>query len=169
MFPHWEFSFRLVCECAGRYNRSMADQPWYHDGLAFECTQCGNCCTGAPGVVWVSEEEVQAIAQHLQQPVGAVRLLQTRIVQGKVSLREHLNGDCIYFDPSTRGCTVYPVRPLQCRTWPFWEGNVKTPDDWARTRAECPGAGRGNIVPLEQIQYSVQRTNQHAGRKHGGS
>ena len=26
-----------------------AAEPWYADGLAFTCTQCGNCCTGGPG------------------------------------------------------------------------------------------------------------------------
>ena len=32
-----------------------ADSPeWYRDGLRFECTRCGACCTGAPGYVWVT-------------------------------------------------------------------------------------------------------------------
>ncbi|WP_296458322.1 hypothetical protein [Rubinisphaera sp.] len=44
---------------------------WYKDGLKFECTQCGNCCTGGPGAVWVSEEEIQAIAEYLEKPVEA--------------------------------------------------------------------------------------------------
>ena len=26
---------------------------WYADGLRFTCTQCGNCCTGQPGFVWI--------------------------------------------------------------------------------------------------------------------
>src|SRR4051812_18931988 len=40
-------------------------QPWYADGLQFSCTQCGNCCTGGPGYVWISNVEIERLAQHL--------------------------------------------------------------------------------------------------------
>ena len=46
------------------------DGPWYRYGLSFECTQCGNCCTGGPGFVWVEEEEIRAIADFLDKPIG---------------------------------------------------------------------------------------------------
>ena len=127
-------------------------EPWYQNGLKFKCTQCGNCCTGAPGVVWVDDDEVVAIAEHLDKPIGEIRLFHTRPVRGRVSLTEFANGDCTFFDPETRGCKVYPVRPKQCRTWPFWNSNLETPDDWQETCKECPGAGVGDFVPLEEIQ-----------------
>ncbi|MFG0335929.1 MAG: YkgJ family cysteine cluster protein, partial [Maioricimonas sp. JB049] len=59
---------------------STGDAPWYRDGLQFSCTQCGNCCTGSPGYVWVTEEEIAAIAAHLDKPIGEVRLMHTRPV-----------------------------------------------------------------------------------------
>ena len=34
---------------------------WYQAGLRFGCTQCGNCCSGPPGYVWVNREEIRAI------------------------------------------------------------------------------------------------------------
>ena len=40
------------------------DDPWYRDGLAFTCTRCGACCTGAPGYVWVDADEIAALAEH---------------------------------------------------------------------------------------------------------
>ena len=40
--------------------------PWYADGLTFTCTTCGNCCTGGPGYVWVTTEEVRRLAEHLR-------------------------------------------------------------------------------------------------------
>ena len=49
--------------------------PWYSEGLTFTCSQCGDCCTGAPGAVWVTDEELVAIAAELGKPVGEVRLL----------------------------------------------------------------------------------------------
>ena len=38
---------------------------WYKDGLRFECTGCGKCCSGFPGFVWVTEEEMQGIIHHM--------------------------------------------------------------------------------------------------------
>ena len=35
---------------------------WYKDGLQFTCSQCGDCCTGAPGFVWVNGDEIRALA-----------------------------------------------------------------------------------------------------------
>lgn len=131
-------------------SETTADKPWYADGLAFECTRCGNCCTGDPGYVWVSDEELAAIAKFLGQPLREVRDLFARKSRGRITLRERVNGDCIFFD-QTKGCTIYPVRPAQCRTWPFWESNVATPEDWERTCRVCPGSGTGEVIPVEEI------------------
>ncbi len=130
---------------------------WYKDGLQFTCTQCGDCCTGAPGTVWVSDEELLEIAEYLDKPIGEIRLFHTRIVRGRVSLTEFANGDCTFFDPRTRKCTVYAARPIQCRTWPFWNSHLATPEAWQRVCDTCPGAGEGAFFSLEQIQERAAR------------
>ena len=134
----------------------MSQEPWYKDGLKFECTQCGNCCTGAPGVVWLSEEELEAIADYLGKSTGEVQLLHTRLFGHRLSLTEFANGDCTFFDPKSRRCTIYPVRPRQCRSWPFWNSNLQSPETWKATQRECPGAGKGPLAPLSTIQTSTE-------------
>lgn len=133
--------------------------PWYSQGLRFACTQCGDCCTGGPGYVWVDDADIAAIAEYLGKPVGEIRLLHTRPARGGTSLTEHLNGDCTFLDPRTRRCRIYPVRPMQCRTWPFWHANLATPEDWQRTCDVCPGAGTGPLVELEQIEDCLSKSN----------
>ena len=130
--------------------------PWYAGGLQFECSQCGDCCTGAPGAVWVTDEELTAIATQLGKPLGEVRLLHTKLLGGRWSLRDYPNGDCVYLDPQTRRCQVYASRPMQCRTWPFWPSNIETKDSWERTCDRCPGAGIGAMHSLEIIQQQAQ-------------
>jgi Fe-S-cluster containining protein len=128
----------------------VTSEPWYKDGLRFTCTRCGHCCTGAPGFVWVTDEEIDAIAEHRGEPAHEVLGLYTRPFEGGRSLREKANGDCVFYDRD-RGCTIYPVRPRQCRTWPFWESHVRTPAAWERTCAVCPGAGQGELISAEEI------------------
>jgi Fe-S-cluster containining protein len=131
---------------------SAESAPWYAPGLLFTCTQCGGCCTGEPGFVWVDEEELRAIAEYLGVGYGEVRYMKTRLVGERTSLREHANGDCIFFDGRTRRCTIYPVRPKQCRSWPFWNSHLATREAWREVQARCPGTREGEFVPLEVIQ-----------------
>jgi Fe-S-cluster containining protein len=131
-------------------------QPWYADGLKFACTQCGNCCTGKPGFVWVNDAEVQALAEFRNEPLDQVLGLYTRPEGGtRRSLREKANGDCVFYDRMA-GCTVYSVRPRQCRTWPFWECNTISPEAWAAAATDCPGCNQGDLIPVEEIVRRVK-------------
>ncbi len=125
-------------------------KPWYQAGLRFRCTQCGHCCTGAPGYVWVSDAEIAAIAEFRAEPVEQLIAMHTRLAKRGRSLREKANGDCVFYDKAA-GCTIYGARPAQCRTWPFWESNVKTTKDWQRACGICPGSGQGDLIPPEEI------------------
>lgn len=132
--------------------------PWYADGLSFTCTQCGNCCTGAPGYVWISDEEVHRLADFLKQPWREVVRKYCRRIDGKLSLKERRNHraqyDCVFLEDSDgrRGCSVYPVRPLQCRTWPFWDGNLASKRAWSRAGETCPGLNKGRKYTRAQIE-----------------
>jgi Fe-S-cluster containining protein len=130
----------------------MADEPWYKEGLRFKCTQCGDCCTGAPGYVWVNQAEIEAIAAVVgESDVEAFEEEYVRKIGIRRSLREFPNGDCVFFDNEKRKCTVYGARPRQCRTWPFWDSNLKSPAAWAETCEVCPGSGKGKLYHIEHI------------------
>ncbi len=133
----------------------MANPPWYRDGLQFTCTQCGHCCTGEPGFVWVNDHDLAAIAEFLGEPLVEVRAMYTRLAARGLTLREKGNGDCVFYDRKV-GCTIYPVRPPQCRTWPFWESNVATPESWERTCQVCPGSGQGELISVEEITQRLK-------------
>jgi Fe-S-cluster containining protein len=136
-------------------DENTVEQPWYAGGLRFTCTQCGDCCTGAPGYVWVTDAELEAIARHLGRPAAEVRDLHSRPARGKRTLREKGNGDCVFLD-GKKGCTVYPARPAQCRTWPFWESNLATPEAWQKTCEDCPGSGQCELIPVEEISRRMK-------------
>jgi len=132
--------------------------PWYRDGLAFECTKCGACCTGAPGYVWVDAAEVVALARFRGVSPEEFSRAFVRRVGNRYSLIERPGGDCVFWDRKA-GCTVYPARPVQCQTWPFWPENVETPEDWEHVTGVCPGSGRGRVFSVEEIRASAGRVH----------
>jgi Fe-S-cluster containining protein len=131
------------------------EEPWYKDGLRFQCTGCGDCCTGAPGYVWVNQAEIDALAERLEMDPAKFEKKYVRQIGVRRSLNEYKNGDCVFFDNKSRKCTVYEQRPRQCRTWPFWNSNLKSPEAWAETCESCPGSGKGKLYQLEHIQQQA--------------
>lgn len=131
--------------------------PWYRDGLRFSCTQCGNCCTGAPGYVWVDAEEIARLAESIGLSAEEFGLRYVRQVGRRYSLVERPNGECVFWDKAV-GCTVYEARPTQCRTWPFWEENIESKADWELVGRGCPGVGRGRWHSVEEIEAAAART-----------
>ena len=83
----------------------------------FRCVRCGNCCTGGPGYVWVTIEEITSIAAKLNMSLEEFGPRFLRLVSNRYSLLEKPTGDCIFYDRS-KGCTVYDARPEQCRAFP---------------------------------------------------
>ncbi|WP_083670336.1 YkgJ family cysteine cluster protein [Singulisphaera sp. GP187] len=134
------------------------DSTWYGDGLSFECTRCGACCTGAPGYVWVIAEEIARLAAFRGETVDQFSKQYVRRVGQRYSLIEKPGGDCVFWDKAS-GCTVYSARPVQCQTWPFWPENLETPEDWDGVKSVCPGSGRGQLFSLEEIQASAARVH----------
>ena len=131
----------------------MSDSPWYHEGLRFECTGCGDCCSGGPGYVWVTNEEIAALAEAVgESDLDRFERLYVRKVGIRKSLKEFPNYDCVFLDGETRKCTVYEARPRQCRTWPFWDSNLKKPEDWRHTCDICPGSGKGKLYQIAEIE-----------------
>jgi Fe-S-cluster containining protein len=128
---------------------------WYHAGLPFQCSGCGNCCTGAPGYVWVGQPEIDTLSAAVGMRVEEFESRYVRRVRARRSLVELANGDCVFFDNAARRCSVYEARPHQCRTWPFWESNVRTPGAWRDVCKACPGSGVGPVVPLEEIRTQM--------------
>jgi uncharacterized protein len=137
---------------------SGSESPWYRDGLAFECTRCGACCTGAPGYVWVNAEEIARLAEFRGETVEQFSGKFVRQVGSDYSLIEKPGGDCIFWDKQA-GCTVYPARPVQCQTWPFWPENIESADSWEGVQRVCPGSGRGQVFRVEEIRMAAARVH----------
>ena len=114
-------------------------QPWYKDGLRFQCTACGKCCSGFSGYVWVTESEMLAMAEYLDISLSLFKRKYVRQKDNKYALVElrARNYDCIFLRDNK--CIVYPVRPKQCKIYPWWKENLKSKESWECAKMECEG------------------------------
>ena len=105
------------------------------------CEECGGrCCTGESGYIWVNPLEMQKIANFLNISLEEFKKFYLIKVDLKFTIKEKKleenNYACIFFDEKTKKCTIYDVRPNQCKTFPFWDffkNNKK------EVKLECPG------------------------------
>ena len=73
-----------------------AVRPWYAEGLRFECTQCGNCCSGGPGAVWFTSEEAGGMARAL----GLLALVQLALARDRQLGQGFTRSDVARIHPS---------------------------------------------------------------------
>ena len=138
----------------------MSSKAWFDKGLRFECTLCGNCCRnhGAYTYVYLAEADVEAIAVHLRLSRAAFLERYCRLEDGWVSLRMD-EPQCPFLEESNR-CAIYPVRPKQCKTWPFWDENLKRAAWEGPVKECCPGIGKGPLHSPEEIERSARETEE---------
>jgi Fe-S-cluster containining protein len=127
-------------------------------GLQFGCTQCSFCCTGSPGYVWLSDADIGRLCSFLGldfDHFAETYCVYVNSNEGRaLSLREKAGYDCIFLAEGR--CSIYPARPAQCRTYPFWEEILETAENWVEEAKYCPGIGKGHWVLPESIQEAVQ-------------
>lgn len=90
------------------------------------CDTCeGNCCIGESGNIWINKIEIEKLQEHLNISLEELKdkFLEKRGY--KYSLKEiklaEDNYACVFFDLNKKQCTIYEARPIQCKTFPFWD------------------------------------------------
>jgi len=148
-----------------QFGQHGGNAPWYSGGLAFECQGCGGCCAGPEeGYVWVTEDDVEAIAATLKITVQEMMSKHVRKVGSRMSLKEvPETKDCMFLEADSDGqrrCSIYSCRPIQCLTWPFWGSNLRHPDSWTLAATRCCGINRGKLHNVEQIETRRDATRE---------
>lgn len=129
----------------------VGEQWWEREGLRFECRQCGACCGGEPGAIWVTGEEICAIAEFLSIDEPRFRRECLTRNMGRSSIKELENYDCIFLKRNQMSCGIYKVRPLQCNLFPFWSSILEDKQVWDYYSGKCPGMNQGKLYTPEMI------------------
>ncbi len=111
--------------------------------FAFDATGCdtcaGNCCIGESGYIWINAQEIKNLALHLNLSIDEVKFRYLNKIGYKYSIKEvqlaSNNFACYFFDLEKKQCSIYHARPMQCRTFPFWDYFKENKEEVYK---ECP-------------------------------
>lgn len=127
------------------------EDKFYKNGLRFACKRCGECCRISDGIVKLSEADIEKMADFLQLSNEEFLHRYTHREYNCRVLNDFPNGDCIFYRENI-GCIIYPARPIQCRSFPFWKSNIASERLWNAAAAKCPGMNSGKLYTAEQIE-----------------
>lgn len=132
-------------------------RPYYQQqSLRFSCTRCGQCCTGGAGYhVYFTRSDAEAACTHLGLTWNWFRRHYLRRLDDAGLVATDNAGACIFLDPDGQ-CGIYAVRPVQCRTYPFWPELVVSAAAWQREARRCEGINRGDVVSPARIRRAVR-------------
>ena len=128
---------------------------WEKEEVRFKCQEdCFKCCM-KPGVVNFDKEDLEDAANFLGIPQSKFkkefRLKKTQDYW-EMDVEEDL--PCPFLTP--QGCGIHPAKPKQCRTYPFWQENLASKNDWQLTAGFCPGIGTGPKIPTAAIKRDLK-------------
>lgn len=130
---------------------------WWAEGLRFSCLGCGRCCRGEPGAIYFTSEEEQRILAHLNMDHETFCRSYVTKWWGRPSLLEKRNGECVFYCRETARCSIYPVRPEQCRTFPFWPEILASRESWNACAQHCPGMNEGPLYRPEDAERLAEK------------
>ncbi len=142
----------------------MIRKKFYHDGLLFGCQGDGKCCKsrGEYGYVYLSFNDRRRLAAHFKITLRQFTEQYAEKEDGRYQLK-YADKDCPFF--GNNQCMVYPSRPWQCRTWPFWPENMRKSVWESEVAGYCPGIGKGRVYSAEEIEEILAKKKDVSGTK----
>jgi len=114
--------------------------------LRFSCQPgCTKCCE-VQGFVYLTEGDLQNMAEYVGLPARAFEDKYVVRFKQLLRLRKPRRAQCHFL--TKEGCSVHPVKPVQCRLYPFWPELVEERAQWEAERKMCPGIGKGELIQI---------------------
>jgi len=122
--------------------------------MRFACQKgCTKCCERG-GTVYLTEVDLERAAQYTGLTTAefeALHVIRTRhLLRLRRLPRSENRKGCRFL--SADGCSIHPVKPTQCRTYPYWPSLVESRALWAQEAKFCPGIGKGDLVQINEAR-----------------
>ena len=123
--------------------------------LRFTCQpSCTKCCD-MEGFVYLTEADLIKAAKFLKLTPAEFEQRYVYRTAHQRRLRKPRASQCTFL--TAEGCSIHPVKPTQCRLFPFWPHLVESPREWEATAKWCPGIGQGELI---QIGDALERAEE---------
>jgi len=114
--------------------------------VRFRCVKCGICCGDTKEKtrhIILLTPEADQVSKTTSQPISqfAVKIKGREPYSYEMKKRE--DGKCVFLE--NNHCTVYQVRPLICRFYPFELSSSDGKYSFLYTE-ECPGINKGRML-----------------------
>lgn len=124
----------------------------YPRNINWVCLSCAMCCKDREGGerrIMMLESEADEISSltSLETDRFSIR---SEGSEPYVRVIRKKDGKCFFLENNR--CTIYPVRPLTCRFYPFSLSNKGNVAVFKLTDDPCPGLGSGK--PLKKMYFS---------------
>jgi len=120
----------------------------YPSTVRFRCIKCGICCGDTKEKtrhILLLKLEAEQIAKITAQPISkfAVELKGKAPYSYEMKKRAE-DGKCVFLEKNR--CTIYPLRPLICRFYPFELKMSRSRKYKFLFTEECPGINKGRML-----------------------
>ena len=112
---------------------------------------------GEPGTIYFSGEEIDQLSEYLKLEKTEMLEKYFHPFRDSYTARDDCeDGKCIFYD---NGCSIYPVRPSQCRAYPFWRFMLRSKETWDEYAQSCPGMNQGKYYSAEEISQIASKSS----------
>lgn len=140
---------------------------WFDKAISFACTSCGKCCKSYNNQikVYLNTIETIQISDHIGADIDEFQKKYIDIHYDQhqnelISLKSNENKtNCIFLKQNQ--CSIYEVRPTQCRTYPYWPQHMLGKNTWLKEASStCEGMSTiDNHNALHKVHQNTRNTN----------
>ena len=126
--------------------------------MRFECQPGCTACCEQKGFVFLTEDDILRIADFVQMTAHSFERRYIYRTKHLRRFRVPQETQCPFLKDG--GCSIHPVKPVQCRVFPYWPELVDEAKEWHKTGSWCPGIGKGELIQIEDAQKQAEEMRQ---------
>jgi Fe-S-cluster containining protein len=132
----------------------------YPKGIRFHCIRCAQCCGDTEKHerrILLLQKEVQKISEAISKPIEYFAIKTNGCQPYLYEMKKKIGDNkCIFLYGNN--CTIYTLRPLICRFYPFQLKTTKDGKYKFLYTKECPGIGKGTYLGKKYFKNLLHQT-----------
>lgn len=112
--------------------------------VRFECSRCALCCRGTENksrTIFLLRREAEKISGKTHKGIDEFAERKEGVEPYVYVMRKTFDGKCVFLKDNL--CTIYEMRPLICKFYPFKLDNLGNHKYVFNYTPECPSIGSG--------------------------